>query len=106
MRKEEAYKAARRRAKARRRARKRGAQVVETIDPSRVFERDGFTCGLCGKRLAMGRSVPHPKAPTVDHIVPLANGGDHSYANVQAAHFICNSVKGNRGGPEQLRLVG
>jgi 5-methylcytosine-specific restriction endonuclease McrA len=54
----------------------------------------------------MSRLVPHPKAPTIDHIVPLAAGGDDIKANVQLAHFLCNSVKSNQGGNEQLILVG
>jgi 5-methylcytosine-specific restriction endonuclease McrA len=48
----------------------------------------------------------HLEAPTVDHIVPLDAGGDDTRANVQLAHRRCNSQKGNRGGGEQLRLVG
>lgn len=31
-----------------------------------------------------------------DHIVPLAEGGEHSYANVQVAHVFCNRSKGGR----------
>jgi 5-methylcytosine-specific restriction endonuclease McrA len=50
--------------------------------------------------------VPHLKVPTIDHIVPLADGGDDVKVNVQLAHFICNSIKGDRGGGEQLLLVG
>lgn len=55
----------------------------------------------------MKRVVPHPKAPTIDHVVPLDLGGDDKRANVQLAHFICNSRKSNRlNGPVQLALVG
>lgn len=31
--------------------------------------------------------------PTVDHITALANGGGHTWDNVQLAHAICNSYK-------------
>lgn len=34
--------------------------------------------------------------PSVDHIVPLAKGGLHSWDNVQLAHFKCNTLKGAR----------
>jgi 5-methylcytosine-specific restriction endonuclease McrA len=30
----------------------------------------------------------------LDHIVPLARGGEHSYANTQPAHPTCNRRKG------------
>lgn len=54
----------------------------------------------------MTKAVPHPKAPTIDHVVPLAEGGADTAANVRLAHFICNSMRGNRGGGEQLALIG
>lgn len=81
------------------------AAAVERIDPASIYLRDRHTCRLCGKRLAMAKTVPHPKAPTLDHILPLAKGGEHTRANVQAAHFLCNSTKGDRGA-QQLSLVG
>lgn len=31
---------------------------------------------------------------TLDHVVPLARGGEHSYRNVKLAHPLCNSRKG------------
>ena len=34
-----------------------------------------------------------PNAPTVDHILPLAKGGTHTWDNVQLAHWSCNSDK-------------
>jgi 5-methylcytosine-specific restriction endonuclease McrA len=37
-----------------------------------------------------------PTAPTVDHIIPLARGGSHTWDNVQLAHHLCNSLKGDR----------
>jgi 5-methylcytosine-specific restriction endonuclease McrA len=53
----------------------------------------------------MTKVVPHPKAPTIDHIVPLSAGGDDTKANVQLACFLCNSIKGSRG-TQQLTLIG
>lgn len=97
----------RRTAKAIRRARRRGA-VSEPFTASEIFERDRYRCGLCRKQVSRTRLVPHPMAATLDHIVPLAAGGDHVRANVQCAHFICNSRKGQGTAPsgDQLRLVG
>lgn len=71
-----------------------------------VFERDRWTCQLCGKKIKRDAEVPHPLAPTIDHIIPLADDGTHEPANCQAAHFACNSRKRDRGGGEQLALVG
>lgn len=86
---------ARRAAKDRRRARLRGAYVAP-VRRRDIFERDGWTCRLCGDPLEDTAAVPHPLAPTLDHIVPLAAGGTHEPDNCQAAHFLCNSRKGAR----------
>lgn len=72
--------------------RKRGATVDE-IDRQAVFERDGWTCGICGGSIDPELRWPDRMSAQVDHVVPLAKGGDHSWENVQAAHFSCNAKK-------------
>jgi 5-methylcytosine-specific restriction endonuclease McrA len=49
---------------------------------------------------------PHPKSASLDHVVPLIDGGEHTYANVQLAHLACNVGKRDGGHPQQLALVG
>ncbi len=61
---------------------------VEAVDPRVVFERDKGICGICGEPVEM--TSPWE----VDHIVPIAKRGQHSYANVQLAHRRCNRAKG------------
>lgn len=74
-------------------ARKRAA-TVEPVNPTRVFERDGWKCHLCGGLTARERrGTYHPKAPELDHIVPLSKGGEHSYRNTACAHRKCNADK-------------
>ena len=92
-------------AKERRRALKRDA-FVENVNRRHVFERDGWRCQLCRRMVDRSKSVPHPKAPTLDHIIPLAQGGTHEPKNVQLACFLCNSIKGDRLANDQLRLFG
>ena len=76
------------------------------VSRHRVFERDKWTCQLCGKRVNRKATAPHPHAPTLDHVIPLSEGGEHTETNAQLAHFRCNTRKGNRGGGEQLALIG
>lgn len=66
------------------RARQRGAH----IDPLVVLEMDDGVCGLCHEDV-------DPNQFDVDHIVPLARGGEHTYGNVQATHPRCNRSKRN-----------
>lgn len=98
-----ASRVAQRNVRALRRARKRGV-AYEYVIRRKVFERDGYVCYLCDKQLAPETKVPHPDAPTIDHVRPLAKGGAHTYANIRTACFMCNALKSDRwegtvGGP-------
>lgn len=75
------------------RARK-AAAFVEDVDRDVVFERDGWRCGICSDPIDGELRHPHPMSASVDHRVPLVAGGEHSYANCQAAHLGCNVKKG------------
>lgn len=88
----------------RRRARKAAAYIAPVFR-RRIFERDSWRCQLCKRKVDPTKEVPHPRAPTIDHVVPLAAGGTHEPANVQTACFLCNATKGDRG-TDQLRLIG
>lgn len=93
---------AKRDAKHTRRAR---MKAIEPVGLNYLLKRDGGKCQLCRKRVDATKVVPHPKAPTTDHIVPLSLGGRHERRNCQLAHFMCNTLKSNRG-TDQLRLIG
>lgn len=69
-----------------RRARKRGADQAQHIDPLVVLEMTDGMCGICGHDL-------DPINYEIDHVIPLSRGGTHTYDNVQAAHRMCNRVK-------------
>jgi len=59
-----------------------------------IAERDEFCCQLCRLPVDMGLTWPDRWSATIDHRVPLVRGGDDTRANVQLAHFVCNSRKG------------
>jgi 5-methylcytosine-specific restriction endonuclease McrA len=69
-----------------------------------IYERDGWRCHLCGRRIFKSKRWPDPKSGTIDHIVPLSEGGIDEPANVAAAHWDCNREKRARALGEQLRL--
>ncbi len=69
---------------------------VEDVSPAKVFGNDNWMCWLCGEEADPTRVAPYPLAATVDHLIPVSEGGEHSYANVRTAHFICNSRRGAR----------
>lgn len=91
----EAYKALKRAAKSRRRALLRTA-TADSIDPLKVFERDQWKCHLCGcKTLKSKRGTIHDRAPELEHIISLAEGGTHTWGNVACACRKCNISKGS-----------
>lgn len=78
-----------------RRARLRSA-LVERFGRVEIYERDGWTCGICGDPIDPTRKYPDLLSASLDHIIPLARGGDHSRANAQAAHLTCNVRKADK----------
>lgn len=77
----------------RRRARKRNA-FVESVSRDEVMRRGRWECHLCGEKIPKSAKWPDPMFGTVDHVLPLAKGGAHSYANCKPAHLKCNLIKG------------
>jgi HNH endonuclease len=55
----------------------------------KVYERDAYKCKYCGKQLTRFTA-------TLDHITPVAVGGDNSFANLTTACLDCNSRKNVR----------
>jgi 5-methylcytosine-specific restriction endonuclease McrA len=93
-RKSEAGMAARRRAKSKRRAAMRGV-ARESIDPIKVFARDKWRCHLCGVTTPRKlRGTTDDRAPELEHIVSLADGGSHTWGNVACSCRRCNISKG------------
>ena len=78
-----------------RRALKRAA-FVEVVRRDYLAKRDGWLCGIC-------REIVARENWSVDHIIPLSKGGEHSYANTQIAHLSCNVSK-NAKMPEEMLL--
>jgi hypothetical protein len=78
-----------------RRARVRG-NGAEPYSRTAVFVRDNWTCHLCGSLVEQGAHHLDPKAPTIDHLTPIARGGADALSNVATAHRQCNSIKSDR----------
>jgi 5-methylcytosine-specific restriction endonuclease McrA len=83
------------------------------ISPARLYQRDNRICALCHKVTDHPRVwkewIEHrrwmPNAPTVDHIIPLAKGGTHTWDNVQLAHMHCNVAKSDTLVPTAPKII-
>ena len=51
-----------------------------------VFERDSYQCQSCGKTQLETQL-------TIDHIIPLARGGQNDISNLQTLCYPCNQQK-------------
>jgi len=65
---------------------------VPTVSRKAIFARDHGECQYCGR-----------KAENLDHVVPQARGGKHTWTNLVAACRKCNSRKRDRT-PEQANM--
>lgn len=80
----------------RRRCRNYGVYYDPSVTRIKVVTRDKNICQICGKTCnpndrrwgSLG-----PDFPTLDHVIPLARGGTHTWQNVQCACGMCNSSK-------------
>ena len=74
-------------------------QVVkrgEKIKLDNLVIRDGFDCQICGVVLDWSKRGSRKLWPSLDHIVPITKGGEHTYDNSRMVHLGCNASKGNR----------
>lgn len=53
----------------------------------KVFEDAGGACHICGLKVCVGEPWD------VEHVIPLALGGEDTAANMRPAHKLCHSVK-------------
>lgn len=53
----------------------------------RIFERDGWACHICKQPIKVGETWQ------ADHVIALANGGEHRERNLAPAHKHCHVAK-------------
>ena len=62
---------------------------------AQIAERDGWVCQLCGLPISH-YPLRRRDQLTADHIIPESRGGVSTIENLRAAHWGCNSARGNK----------
>lgn len=86
-----------------RRAKIKSALVDHDITIEGLYRRDGGRCHICGLQcnwedytVRDGTVIAGDWYPSIDHVIPLAKGGEHSWKNIRIAHRRCNTWKSDR----------
>ena len=103
--KTESFKIYKKNYRQKRRSRIKGAKA-DLINHKEIFERDNWVCQICKLKVNPKLKYPNPKSASLDHIIPLAEGGTHTKNNVQLTHLECNYNKANKPANDQLRFFG
>jgi hypothetical protein len=69
---------------------------VEDVSLDYIGNRDKWICHLCNEKIDKNLSGRNPLMPSLDHILPLSKGGEHSNKNVRISHLRCNLKKNNK----------
>ena len=70
-----------------------------------IAERDKWRCGICRKSVDQRLRYPSPLAGSLDHVVPVSQGGTSDPGNLRLTHLVCNLRRSDGGGGEQLAIV-
>lgn len=82
---------------------KRASVIDKNITLQKVYKRDKGRCWICGGKcdyndyeIRDGHFVALKNYPSIDHVLPLAKGGNHTFENVRLAHCYCNTLKNDK----------
>lgn len=75
--------------------------IDKDITLERLIKRDNNICYICGNECDPddylvtedGYFIVGNNYPSIDHVIPLNNGGKHTWDNVRLAHHYCNTIK-------------
>jgi 5-methylcytosine-specific restriction endonuclease McrA len=80
----------------RRRSRLRDGAEQRPFSEAAVYERDHWTCHICLEPIDPA-ATDHRYRGTLDHLIPVSEGGADVAWNVRPAHQTCNTRRGTRG---------
>lgn len=79
-----------------------GSLWIGTRDRMALYERDNWTCHLCGEPVDPRADFNANDYPSLDHVTPRSLGGSDEPDNLRTAHRGCNARRGVRDVEEVL----
>ena len=75
-----------------------------SITLEKLHKKDNGVCYLCNKQTDYedfkiteeGYFIAGENYPSIDHVMPIAKGGEHQWDNVRLAHRHCNAIKNDK----------
>lgn len=79
-------------------------KIDYSISLKKLYKRDKGICYICGKECnpkdikmtEEGYYIAGEDYPSIDHVMPIAKGGKHTWDNIRLAHRHCNAVKNDK----------
>ena len=78
------------------RCRKHGTKYELGVTIKSVVSRDGLSCNYCGIKTERWDGGWKANLTTLDHVIPISKGGDHTMDNCVIACGDCNSKKSDK----------
>lgn len=82
---------------------KTNGKIDYTITLEKLIKRDNNICYICNKECNIldytyqgDYFIAGNYYPSIDHVIPIAKGGTHTWNNVRLAHRVCNSIKNDK----------
>lgn len=92
----------------RRRARQQvnGAKWISKAKRIALYERDEYMCHICGELTEPDAPTGSAWFPSLDHIVPVSQGGSDDPDNLATCHMYCNAVRATQTVDQARELLG
>lgn len=83
---------------------KNNGDIDKDITLDKLIKRDNNICYICGLQCDIDDYyynkdnffIAGNLYPSIDHVIPIAKGGTHTWDNIKLAHRHCNSIKGEK----------
>jgi len=74
-----------------------------------VYERDNLLCQVCLKKVILTKDIrteeDYKLEASLDHIIPISNKGKTREENLRTICRSCNSIKGDRENPSEIKFL-